>query len=474
MSTALDDVLARLDHGLDDSLARLFALLRIPSVSTDPAYDRACTAAAAWLVETLSGLGFAASVRPTVGKPMVVAHWPAPDAGAPAATAPNGAGRVLFYGHYDVQPPDPLELWDTPPFEPRIEVAEDGSRRIVARGASDDKGQLMTFVEACRAWLAATGSLPVPVTILFEGEEETGSPSLPAFLAAHREELKAEVALVCDTSMWEPGVPAITTTLRGLVAEEVTITGPDRDLHSGLYGGAAINPIRVLTRILGALHDDRGRVCMPGFYDGVAPVPDAVQRQWDGLGFDLAGFLGGVGLSRPAGEDGVPALNQLWARPTCDINGICGGYTGTGAKTVIPREAFAKVSFRLVGGQDPAAVRDAFHRFVRDRLPGDCVARFENHAASPAIVLATETAQMAATRAALASEFGTDPVLMGCGGSIPIVGQFKRDLGIDSLLVGFALDDDRVHSPNEKYDVASFRHGARSWARVLAALGARG
>jgi len=458
----LDSVLAAIDRDLDRSIERLFELLRIPSISTDPAYRGECRKAADWLARELAALGFAAEVRATQGHPMVVAH------GGPN----DGAPRVLFYGHYDVQPPDPLELWVTPPFEPRL-IGTNGARRIVARGVADDKGQLMTFIEACRAFVAAEGKLPLPVTVLLEGEEETGSPSLPPFLAAHKAELSADVALVCDTDMWDANTPAVTTMLRGLVLEEVIVSGADRDLHSGLFGAAAINPIRVLARVLADIHDANGHIAIPGFYEGVGELDAEIAAQWRALRFDERRFLGDLGLKTPAGEKGRSVLEQIWARPTCDVNGIVGGYTGAGSKTVIPAKASAKFSFRLVGKQDPAAVRDAFRDFVRARLPADCKAEFLSHGASPALQLPLSSAYLAKTRAALAAEWGREPVLKGSGGSIPIVGSFKRDLGMDSLLVGFGLDDDRIHSPNEKYDLASFHKGARSWARILAALAGR-
>jgi acetylornithine deacetylase/succinyl-diaminopimelate desuccinylase-like protein len=459
---AVDPVLSIIDRDLDQSLERLFALLRIPSISTDPAYRAECRNAAEWLAQELGHLGFKADVRPTAGHPMVVAH----------GGRQNGGPHVLFYGHYDVQPPDPLELWRTPPFEPRI-VGGNGARRIVARGVADDKGQLMTFVEACRAFIAAEGQLPCAVTILLEGEEETGSPSLPAFLDAHKAELAADVALVCDTDMWNATTPAITTMLRGLVLEEVIVTGADRDLHSGLFGGAAINPIHALARLLADIHDAKGRVAIPGFYDGVGDLDAEIRAQWRALDFDERHFLGELGLKQAAGEKDRSVLEQIWARPTCDVNGVIGGYIGAGSKTVIPAKASAKVSFRLVGKQDPAAVRDAFRAFVRAQLPVDCRAEFLSHGASSALQLPLSSPYLAHAREALAAEWQRAPVLKGSGGSIPIVGAFKRDLGMDSLLVGFGLDDDRIHSPNEKYDLVSFHKGTRSWARILASLAGR-
>jgi acetylornithine deacetylase/succinyl-diaminopimelate desuccinylase-like protein len=457
----LDAALAKIDANLDAALKRLFALIAIPSVSTDPAYAAACQKAAEWLRSELSGLGFEAAVRSTPGRPMVVAHAKAGRPGAP---------HVLFYGHYDVQPPDPLDLWQTPPFEPRLAEAPTGPQ-IVGRGTSDDKGQLMTFVEACRA-LRETGPLPCDITILFEGEEESGSRSLPAFLAENKAELHADIALICDTGMLDRTTPAITTMLRGIVTEEVVIKGADRDLHSGVFGGAAVNPIHVLARIITDLHDADGRVTLPGFYDGVTELPAEIAEQWRRAGFDGEQFLNDVGLSAPAGEKGRSVLEMLWSRPTCDVNGIVGGYTAKGFKTVLPAQASAKISFRLVGTQDPKKIGASFRTFVEARLPADCHAEFHAHGGSEALQLPLESQALTRARAALREEWGKEAVLIGCGGSLPIVGVFKRDLGMDSLMIGFGLEDDRIHSPNEKYELSSFHKGARSWVRVLMALGA--
>ncbi|HVI28130.1 dipeptidase [Hansschlegelia sp.] len=455
----LDRALAAADDSLDKSLERLFALLRIPSISTDPAYRNGCREAADWLRRDLATLGFSAELRETPGHPVVLARQPR--AGGP---------HVLFYGHYDVQPVDPLGKWETPPFEPRLATTKTGKQIIVARGASDDKGQVMTFVEACRAWKAATGSLPCGVTMVIEGEEESGSVNLPGFLEEARAELVADVALVCDTTMWAEGAPAITSSLRGLLYEEITVRAADRDLHSGMYGGAARNPLHVVARMVADLHDDQGRVTLPGFYDGVPVIPEEVREQWRGLGLDAETFLGPIGLSVPAGETDRMVIEQIQSRPTCDVNGMWGGYTGAGAKTVIPAEAQAKISFRLVGDQDPAAIRQAFRAFVRERVPADCKVEFTGHKGSRAIQLPFDSPALAKARDALQAEWGSPPVTIGSGGSIPVVGDFKRTLGLDALLVGFALDDDRIHSPNEKYDLESFRKGTRSWVRILAAL----
>ena len=455
----VEAVLAQVDKDFDASLERLFAHLRVKSISADPAFAGECAAMAEMLAKEIATLGFDAKVRPTGGHPAIVAK------------SSNGAGpSVLFYGHYDVQPVDPLDLWERPPFEPKITTIEDGRKVIVARGSADDKGQVMTFLEACRAWKAVTGKLPLSVTILIEGEEEVGSKNLPKFLEANKADLKADVALVCDTDMWDQQTPAITTSLRGLVYEEVKIKAANRDLHSGLYGGPARNPIRVLSRILADLHDDQGRVTVPGFYDGVDELPADVREQWAGLDHTSKEFLGSIGLSIPAGETDRMVIEQVFSRPTCDVNGIVGGYTGPGAKTVIAAEASAKVSFRLVGRQDPQKVQDAFRAFARARVPADCKIEFENHGLSPGISLDWGMKQLAATRKALTDEWGKPALLIGGGGSIPVVGDFKRTLGLDTMLVGFGLPDNRIHSPNERYDVQSFHKGTRSWVRILAAL----
>ncbi len=459
---ALPVVLAKIDAGLHQSLERLFEFLRIQSISTDPAYRDQCRSAAEYVANDLSRIGFKTSVRPTGGHPIVVGK------GGPQGKAP----RVLFYGHYDVQPVDPLDLWDAPPFAPRIATLPDGRKIIVARGACDDKGQLMTFVEACRAFMAITGQLPLPITMMIEGEEECGSKHLFGFVKDNADEFKLDLALVCDTSMWDPVTPMVTTSLRGLVYEEVRLSCADRDLHSGLFGGAAQNPLRVLAHILAAMHDENGRVTIPGFYDGVSELPPQIEADLKGLDLTPENFLAEVGLKVPAGEKDRMLIEQIATRPTAEINGMIGGYTGEGAKTVIPAEAMAKVSFRLVGAQDPQKIRTAFHAFVRARLPVDARVEFKSFASAPATELPFDSPLLAKTRAALAAEWGKKALAIGEGGSIPIVGDFQRVLGMDTIMVGFALDDDRVHAPNEKFDLTSFHKGTRSWARILAALAA--
>ena len=407
-------------------------------------------------------MGFDTELQETTGQPVVVGKYLAAGGG-------THSPHILFYGHYDVQPADPLDLWETPPFEPRIRKGKDGKDRIFARGACDDKGQLMTFLEASRNWLRVYGSLPFHLTVLLEGDEEGDNSHLDRFLSASRDAFKVDAAFICDTDMWNDRTPAINTMLRGCIGDEVTVTGPRIDLHSGYYGGPAVNPIKVLCGILAQLHDARGRVTIPGFYDGVKPVPAAMRKQWEALRFPARKFLTDVGLSIPAGERAYSVLEQIWARPTAEINGIFGGYRGPGTKTVLPAKAAAKLTFRLVEGQNPRKVRRAFRDFVKARLPKDCKVAFKSGGGdSTGIRIAEDTPWVKAAKVALKAEWGKAPVLIGGGGSIPVVESFKKHLKVDSLLVGFSRDSDGIHSPNEKYDVECYHKGIRSWARIIA------
>lgn len=460
--TELEQVLTHIDGSLSDSVERLFDLLRIKSISTDSGFNDDCLQAADWLVEELRSIGFEAKRYDTDGHPMVVGEH----------SSDQSERHFLFYGHYDVQPVDPLDLWNKPPFEPSLQSTDDG-RVIRARGAADDKGQLMTFVEACRAWKQITGTLPANITMFFEGEEESGSPSLVPFMEKNKELLQADIAMVCDTGMWDADTPAISTRLRGMVAVELTVTGPSLDLHSGMYGGPAINPVRVLTRILSGLHDGNGRITLPGFYDGVDELRADVKAQWAELEEGNASFLSDVGLSTPAGEKGYSVLEQVWSRPSCDVNGILAGYTGEGFKTVLPSRAMAKISFRLVGNQDPNKIEQIFRHYVEQNLPPDCTAEFLSKNNSPAANMPIDGMDYSRAYSALSDEWPKPAVYAGCGGSIPVVGYIKDILGMDSLLVGFGLDDDAIHSPNEKYNLRSFHKGIRSWARILEKISAK-
>jgi len=457
----LETVLARADDAIDESLDRLRALVRLKSISTDSAYAPQCREAAAWLAATLDEIGFSTRVHDTVGHPVVLGHQDG---------ARQDAPHVLFYGHYDVQPVDPLELWIGDPFEPRIEERAEGRKVITGRGTSDDKGQLLTFIEACRAYKDVNGTLPCRVSILLEGDEESGAASLAGFLETHADEVTADLALVCDTGMPDPETPAIPVSLRGLAGEEIIIKAADRDLHSGHYGGAAANPNHVLAKILADLHDENGRVTVPHFYDGVHETPDDIKAMWRTMDMYGEALLRDISLSQPSGEKGRSILELTWARPTAEVNGMTGGYTGRGFKTVIPAQASAKISFRLVGDQDPNAIRAHFRDFVRARIPGDCSVEFIAHGTSRAVQLPYDSPALDKAKKALAGEWPNPAVIIGMGGSIPVVADFQSKLDMETLLVGFALEDDRIHSPNEKYDLRSFHKGVRSWIRILDAL----
>jgi len=451
-------VLAKVKADFDNAVARYLDFLRIPSISTDPTYAKDVRRAGEWLAAEFRALGFETTLHNTPGHPILVAHH----AGASAA-----APHLLYYGHYDVQPVEPLEEWKSPPFEPAIVDGPHG-KRVIARGAVDDKGQVITILEALRAWKTVHGALPAEVTVLLEGEEESGSVSLPGFLAAHADTLRrADAVLISDTNAWDIDTPAITYRLRGNVYVEITLQGPSHDLHSGLYGGAVVNPINALTEVLGQLHDKNGRVQIPGFYDGVAELSDDERREWAALPFDERGFLGEIGLTQSTGEAGFTTLERIWARPTADINGIWGGYTGEGSKTVIAARASAKVSFRTVPKQDPQKILDGLRQFLDARTPPDSKWTVRQFGASEGILAPAEGPYMQAARAGLEDVFGKPAALVGGGGSIPVVGLLQKGLGLDSILVGFGLSDDRIHSPNEKFELKCLKNGILSHAAIL-------
>ena len=453
-------VLARAEQDFPQAVQRWLDWLKIPSISANPAHDPDCQTAAEFCARELAAMGFSVEILPTPGQPVVLAHH-----AGPGGTAPH----LLYYGHYDVQPADPLELWDADPFDPQIVDGPHG-KRVVARGAVDDKGQVATWLAAFRAWFDTTGGMPARITVLLEGEEEIGSPNLEPFIVANRDRLAADIAVISDTNQWDIDTPALTASVRGMAYMEVILKGSSRDLHSGMYGGSALNAINALTRALGQIHDEQGRVQIPGFYDGVDDVSEIQKAAWQKLGFSEHDFLGEIGLSVPAGEKDRSALERLWARPTADINGIWGGYQGPGSKTVIAAEAGAKISFRLVPGQDPAHIMAGFRQFMAEHVPADAKLSFIEHASAPGLAIETANRFVTAASQALEAEFHRKPALIGCGGSIPVVEGFRRVLGIDSLMMGFGLADDKPHSPNEKFEMACFRHGIHSHVRFLGEL----
>lgn len=449
-------VLAKLAASRDRSLERTIELLSIPSISTNPAHAADVKRASQWVVDHLRGSGFLATAHNTPGHPVVLAT---------RHDQPAGAPHILFYGHYDVQPPDPLELWESPPFSP---VIKNGA--IVARGAADDKGQICAFMESLRAWHETVSKLPVNITVLIEGEEECGGKNLPPFIEQHKAELsKANLVLISDTSLWRRDTPSITYSLRGLLYFDLQLHNSNRDLHSGTYGGTLANPNTMMTRVLGKLFDDQHRVTIPGFYDDVVPLGDDERVQWAALGFDdKRDFLSPIGVSTPFGETGYSTLERRWSRPACDINGLYGGYGGPGAKTVIPAFAGAKVSFRLAPGQSHAKIAQAFEQWLRAQDTHGCKWKITNLGGCDAVLTNRKSPYVAAAERALMQTAGKKPVLVRDGATIPVVGDFKRVLGLDSLLVGFGLEDDRIHSPNEKFDLYCFDLACRTHAALLA------
>lgn len=451
-----DAALAQLATHREQRVERLAQLLAIPSISTDPAYASQVKSAANWVADHLRHSGLSASVLPTGGHPVVLATTSDEQVANPAGP------RVLFYGHYDVQPPDPVEKWTNPPFQPSV---RDG--KLFARGASDDKGQVMCFLEALRAYHDAGEKLPCPVTVLIEGEEECGSANLHPFLKANKDKLAADVVVISDTCMWDAKTPAITYALRGLLYFDIQLHGPDRDLHSGVYGGTLANPATILTQILGKIFDEQHRVTIPGYYDDVMPLTDAERAQWQSLGFDEHAYLGEVGVSEPFGEAGFTTLERRWSRPACDINGLYGGYGGKGAKTVLPSFAGAKVSFRLAANQDPAKIAAAFRNWLESQPTHGLRWQITEHGQASPVAVATDSPWIAAASQAIEQAAGCKPVLVREGATIPIVADFKQVLGLDSLLIGFGLNGDNIHSPDEHLGLDRFDLGCQTHAALL-------
>lgn len=419
--------------------------LRIPSVSAKEEHNGDTARAADWVRRQLASAGMEAELLETPGHPVVVGEWR--DAGADAPT-------VLIYGHYDVQPPEPLELWQTPPFEP-----DERDGRIYARGSADDKGQIFMHIKALEAHLATHGRLPVNVVFLAEGEEEVGSPNLVPFVKEHRERLAADTVVISDSAMFAHGIPSLLFSLRGLAYFELHASGPASDLHSGAYGGAVRNPANALARLIGGLHDEQGRITVPGFYDDVAEASPEVVSGIRALPFDAVDYASEVGTVSAGGEANYSPLERLWTRPSCDVNGLLSGYTGQGAKTVLPAKAMAKVSFRLVLDQTPERVEELLKAHVARECPeGVEMEVVELHGGRPWAASVEGPVFEAAARA-LERSFGVRPVLAGEGGSIPIVVELEELLGATTLLLGFALPGANMHAPNEWFAVDCFERG---------------
>ncbi|MES2736811.1 MAG: dipeptidase [Verrucomicrobiota bacterium] len=438
---------------LDD----LLTCLRFPSVSTDSRHNADTRACADWLVAKLTGMGLTTALHETPGHPVIVAK------------NKHIAGRrtVLLYGHYDVQPAEPFAEWKSPPFEPTI---RDGV--IFCRGATDNKGQLMAHVSGLAETLAKQGDLPVNLTILFEGEEEIGSPNLKPFLEAHREELACDVVAISDTGMVGPGVGTFTYGLRGIACMEVKVHGPSIDLHSGIFGGAVANPATIAARLAATLHDEEGKVLIPGFYDAVKPLADWERSAWAELGDGDAETLSLTGVPALFGEPGFTERERRWARPTAEVNGIGGGYQGEGSKTVIPREAFVKLSFRLVPDQNPDEIMDLASDYLRSKAPASVRLEIVRGHTGQAYLMDPQGPLGKAAQRALAKTFGGKIALIREGGSIPIVQAFKEVLGADTLLLGLALPDCQAHAPNENFPIANFEAGIRLNQVLLEELGA--
>ncbi len=432
------------EQNLSRFIQQLSDWLRIPSVSTDPDHKEDVRRAAEFVADDLRASGLTVELHETGGHPIVYAEW----CGA------EGAPTALVYGHYDVQPPDPLEEWDSPPFEPTV---RDG--RIYARGATDDKGQCFTHVKAVEAWLKTVGKLPVNVKFLIEGEEEIGSVHLDPFVRENIEKLRCDYVVISDTAQFDKGIPAITYALRGLVYAEVILRGPKSDLHSGVFGGAVANPANNLAAIVGDLVDSHGRVQLPGFYDDVLPLEEWERQEFAKLPFREDAFRAAVGTEALWGEPEYSVLERRWARPTCDINGLTAGYQGQGAKTIIPARASAKFSCRLVPNQDPQRVFRSIEHFVRERVWPGIRVEILNHGLAPAVLMDVHSPGMTAARRAIRRAFDREPVLIREGGSIPVVATFKQALGVDSLLLGWGQNDDNLHAPNERFSLEDFRRG---------------
>lgn len=449
----MQKALAYAQAHFDDFVDELKDLLRIPSISTDPAYTGDVQRAARWLVDHFHHLGVAhAEAVSTDGHPIVFAQHFVDE------TRPT----VLVYGHYDVQPPDPLEGWASPPFEP---VIKNGT--LYARGACDDKGQLFMQLKALESYLQTEGQPPVNLKFIYEGEEECGSHNLPVFIETHQDQLAADVVLISDTALFAPRVPSITYGLRGMTYVEVVLTGPDRDLHSGVYGGAIENPLNVLARLVAGLHDADYRITIPGFYDDVRPLTEEERSSFRNLPFDERAWMASVGVEAVYAEKGYTVWEAVTARPTLDVNGIWGGYQGEGAKTVLPARAGVKISMRLVPDQDSDDVAQKIKHYFERHTPPTMKLDFRNLHGGQPVLVNTHSPAMQAAAEAMAGVYGKEPFFVRGGGSIPVVADFKDVLGLDSVLMGFGLDSDAIHSPNEHFGLDRFQEGIASVIRFM-------
>jgi acetylornithine deacetylase/succinyl-diaminopimelate desuccinylase-like protein len=433
----------------------LLELLRIESVSADPRHAGDVRQAAEWVAGRLRQLGLATELIETAGHPLVYAESP-PVPGKPVA---------MVYGHYDVQPPDPLGEWITPPFQPTVREGN-----VFARGATDDKGQMLTHIKSVEAWINSVGKLPLQVKFLIEGEEEVGSANLEPFVAENRDRLACDCVVISDCCQFAKGVPAITYGLRGIAYYELRLIGPKQDLHSGTFGGGVTNPANALVALMAALKDDQGRIQVPGFYDDVVPLTEAERQEFRNLPFDEAEFKAQLEVAGLSGEAGYSTLERRWARPTCDINGLTSGYQGEGAKTVLPARASAKFSFRLVPKQDPAKITVALEKFFASRLPPGIKLDLIDLHGAPGVVVPLDSPYMRAAATAIENGFGSRPVFIREGGSIPIVNTFARELDADVLLLGWGQNDDNTHSPNEKFSLNDYQNGIRASAQLWSEL----
>ena len=451
----LEQVDAYLDEHKGQFEEQLKDLIRIPSISAQPDHDHDTRRAAEFLLKDFQAIGLKAELIETPRHPILYAEW----LGAP------GKPTLLIYGHYDVQPPEPLEPWNTPPFEPTV---KDGN--LYARGATDDKGQMFTHVKAVEAWLKATGTLPVNIKLLIEGEEEIGGKSLEDYVASHAKWLECDYAVISDTSQFAPGQPAITYGLKGLAYFEITVKGANRDLHSGTYGGAVANPLNALSTILASLKGRDGKIQIAGFYDAVKPLEAWERAEFAKLPFSEAEFQADLGVRELVGEEGYTTLERKWARPTCDVHGLYGGYAGPGPKTVLPCHCGAKFSFRLVPDQDPKTIEKLLRDHVAKVCPPGVTYEIVAHHGAPAVLVDVKTPGFRAAVKAVEAGFGVKPVFIREGGSIPVVGLLKEHLKVDTLLLGWGQNDDNLHGPNEKFSLADFHRGTKSSAHLFEEL----